>query len=239
MRVHGGIREKAVDRTAAAGSMRKLPGDTALAQCRGRFQSAAPVSIDPRPAERYHPHPHFTGSIRKQESRAMQRPNGVSSTLAGMIAAASFAAILCSLAPSCAAMKASQQPNKRDMQVLSQGVPRTHVIAELGAPVWSEARNGETVDVFAFKQGYSKTTKAARALVHGAADVATFGLWEVVGIPAETLVDGTDVQVEVHYGPQQTIDRVVVIKGEKAVHPPKLFARKPKDAAAKSAAPPF
>ena len=126
----------------------------------------------------------------------------------------------------CAAMKASQQPGKRDLGVLHDGVPRTHVIAELGTPVWSEKRDGETVDVFAFKQGYTKSTKAARALVHGAADVATFGLWEVVGLPAETLADGTDVQLEVHYTADQTVGRVEVIKGDKVVNPPKRFFHK-------------
>jgi hypothetical protein len=60
-------------------------------------------------------------------------------------------------------------------------------------------------------------------------DAATFGLWEVVGIPAETLADGTDVQVEVHYDAQQNVKDVVVIKGEKAVNPPKLFAHKPRE----------
>lgn len=124
-------------------------------------------------------------------------------------------------ASGCAAMKATQQPHKRNMAVLDPGVPRTHVIAELGAPVWSQQQGAGTVDVFTFKQGYSKTTKATRALAHGAADVATFGLWEVVGIPAETLADGTDVQVEVHYGPQQTVDHIKVIKGEQAVKPSK------------------
>jgi len=129
-------------------------------------------------------------------------------------------------ASGCAVIKATQQPHKRNMAVLDPGVPRTHVIAELGAPVWSQQQGAGTVDVFTFKQGYTKTTKAARALVHGAADVATLGLWEVVGIPAETLADGTDVQVEVHYGPQQTVDHIKVIKGEKAVKPTKMFARK-------------
>jgi hypothetical protein len=130
------------------------------------------------------------------------------------------ASVLCG----CAAVKATQQPPKRNMTVLDRGSQRTHVIAELGAPVFSEKRGDETVDVFTFKQGYTKTTKAARALVHGAADVATFGLWEVVGLPAETIADGSDVQIEVHYDTEQTVDRVEIIKGEKAVHPPKLFA---------------
>jgi hypothetical protein len=131
------------------------------------------------------------------------------------------------LSSGCAAIKATQQPPKRNLAVLDSGVPRTHVIAELGAPVWSQPQGQGSVDVFTFKQGYTKTTKATRALVHAGADVATLGLWEIIGIPAETLADGTDVQVEVHYGPQQTVEHVKVIKGEKVVNPPpSMFARK-------------
>ena len=123
------------------------------------------------------------------------------------------------LASGCAAVKATQQPGKKDMGVLSDGVPRTNVIAELGRPVWTENRGDKTVDIFSFKQGYSKEVKAGRALIHGAGDVATFGLWEVVGIPAESLADGTDVQVEVTYDASQSVESINVLKGEKAVHP--------------------
>ncbi len=129
----------------------------------------------------------------------------------------------------CAAVKATQQPGKKDLGVLHRGEARTHVIAELGAPVWSDERDGDIVDVFAFKQGYTKGVKAGRALVHGAADVATFGLWEVVGIPAEMIADGTDVRVEVHYDSQQVVRSVEVIKGEKLFQQPKhasLWQRK-------------
>ena len=143
-----------------------------------------------------------------------------------IVATAMLVAGAVGFAPGCAAIKATQQPPKRDMGVLAPGVPRTHVVAELGTPVLSDQRDGHAIDVFSFKQGYSKTTKAARAFIHVAADLATLGLWEVVGIPAETLADGTDVQVEVHYDAQRTVKGVVVIKGEKAVNPPKLFARK-------------
>ncbi len=143
----------------------------------------------------------------------------------GAVVACAFGALTAVL-PGCAAVIASRQPNKRDLGVLDPGIPRTHVIAELGPPVWSEKQDGRQVDVFAFKQGYAKTTKAARALAHGAADVATFGLWEVVGVPAETLVDGTEVQLEVHYDAKMSVERVVVIKGEKALKSPKLFPTK-------------
>jgi hypothetical protein len=145
---------------------------------------------------------------------------------AGKLAwAAALAACLFAF-PGCAAIKATQQPDKRDMSRLNAGVPRTHLIAELGAPIWSQERDGEVTDVFVFRQGYTKGTKAGRALVHGAADVATCGLWEVVGIPVETLADGTEVQVEVRYDEKRLVKSVEVIEGKEVVYPPKsIFAR--------------
>lgn len=139
--------------------------------------------------------------------------------LACAAAAASFSG--------CAAVKASRQPDKKDVGVLHQGVPRTHVIAELGKPEWTRERDGVITDVFSFKQGYSKGVKATRALAHGAADVVTGGLWEVVGIPAETLADGTDVQVVVTYDDVENVNGVQVIKGHKALEERRgLFARR-------------
>jgi hypothetical protein len=130
--------------------------------------------------------------------------------------------------PGCAAYKATQQPGKKNLGVLTPGTPRSHVIAELGAPLWSEERDGERVDLFSFKQGYRKATKAGRALVHGAADVATGGLWEVVGIPAETLADGSDVKVEVTYDDRRAVKSVDCIEGQNVLKPRRLFARKRK-----------
>jgi hypothetical protein len=134
-------------------------------------------------------------------------------------------------ASGCAAIKATQQPEKRDMKVLDQGVSRTRVIGEFGTPQWSDHPSQPTVDVFKFRQGYSKANKATRAVVHVAADVATLGLWEIVGIPAESIANGTEVQVEFHYKADQTVDHIVVLKGDEAVHPPKMFATRPKAAA--------
>jgi hypothetical protein len=130
--------------------------------------------------------------------------------------------------PGCAAYKATQQPDKKNLSVLTPGTPRSHVIAELGAPLWSEERDGARVDLFAFKQGYRKATKAGRALVHGAADVATGGLWEVIGIPAEALANGTDIKVEVTYDRLRAVRTIEVIEGQDALTPRRLFARKSK-----------
>ena len=120
-------------------------------------------------------------------------------------------------ASGCAAAMAARQPGKKDLAVLAAGTPRTHVIAEFGPPVWTDPRGGQTTDVFSFKQGYTKPVKAARALFHGAADVATFGLWEVVGIPVETLADGADMQLEVHYDAEDRVASVSTIKGRTAL----------------------
>ena len=57
-------------------------------------------------------------------------------------------------------------------------------------------------------------------LVHGAADVATGGLWEVVGIPAETLADGSDVKVEVTYDDRRAVKSVECIEGQNSAHTP-------------------
>ncbi len=144
----------------------------------------------------------------------------------------SWAAIVLAIAvvgtSGCAAYKATQQPDKKNLAVLSRGTPRTRVIAELGAPLASDERDGATVDLFVFKQGYSKGVKAGRALAHGAADVVTGGLWEVVGIPAEALADGTDVKVEVTYDDRRAVQSIDVIEGQKIITPRRWFARKSK-----------
>ncbi len=69
----------------------------------------------------------------------------------------------------CSVVKATKQPEKKNLSLLSTGTPRSYVIAELGAPSWSEEENGEKTDIFSFKQGYSKGAKVGRAFFHGSA----------------------------------------------------------------------
>lgn len=127
-----------------------------------------------------------------------------------------FAAILLvGCVSGCAAVKASRQPDKKNLGVLHEGTPRAQVIAELGAPTYTKPRPDGTIeDVFSFKQGYTKGVKMGRAFVHGAADVATGGLWEVIGIPAEIWADGTDVQVLVTYDQDERVRYRRVFKGQ-------------------------
>jgi hypothetical protein len=92
----------------------------------------------------------------------------------------------------CSVFMAVKLPDKKNMQAFTPGVPRPVVLAEMGLPVSYEDRNGVRSEVFRFKQGYSQQTKISRAVLHGTADILTFGLWEVVGTPVEYYFSGTD-----------------------------------------------
>ena len=111
--------------------------------------------------------------------------------------------------PGCAVVLAAKQPDAKDLSVLTPGTPRSMVVGELDPPVWSGERAGAKVEVFAFVDGYSKATKAARAFFHAAADVFTLGLWEVVGTPTEAIFTGSKMKVEVVY---DTHDQVVSVR---------------------------
>ncbi|KTD65775.1 hypothetical protein [Legionella spiritensis] len=119
---------------------------------------------------------------------------------------------------SCAVVKATNQPAKKDLSVLNKGTDRNRVIAELGHPVESSIKNGHRQDIYSFVQGYSKTAKTLRALGHGVADVYTLGLWEVVGTPIEGINNGKKVQVVVQYNNQNKVSSVNVLKGQKTVY---------------------
>ena len=112
----------------------------------------------------------------------------------------------------CAVVLAAKQPGRKNLSVLSSGTPRDNVITYLGAPANTELKEGERVDIYQFKQGYSGGAKASRALFHGAADVFTFGLWEVVGTPAELIFDGTETTVKVMYDKEDKVKDVTYLK---------------------------
>lgn len=90
----------------------------------------------------------------------------------------------------CSVVMASKQPTKKNTQMIQQGISRSMVVAEFGAPVTSEYKNGKRYEIYTFTQGYSTASKIGRAFWHGAADVATVGLWELIGTPAETVFNG-------------------------------------------------
>ena len=107
---------------------------------------------------------------------------------------------------------AAKGQHHHDMNVLTPGIPRDVVVAEFGAPVNTEKTNEGLADIFRFVQGDPSGAKAFRAVGHGAMDVLTLGLWEVVGTPTEASLDGQDIAVKVVYDEKEKVKNVVYLK---------------------------
>ncbi|MEE9550933.1 MAG: hypothetical protein V3W08_11120 [Candidatus Binatia bacterium] len=121
------------------------------------------------------------------------------------------------LVTSCSVYMAAHQPDKKDLSVLEPGTARNTVIGALGTPASTYERDGKKVDMFVFVQGYTSGSRTGRAVGHAIADVFTLGLWEVVGTPIEMTATGTDMQVEVTYEDDDTVESVAYLKGEEEV----------------------
>lgn len=112
----------------------------------------------------------------------------------------------------CSPYMAATQPGKKDVSLFTVGTPRAMLLAEFGLPIATEVRNEIQYDIFAFTQGYGAGAKAGRAVFHGAADVLTLGLWEVVGTPTEGVFDGKDMAYQVTYDSNDRVETVVPLK---------------------------
>ncbi len=115
-------------------------------------------------------------------------------------------------ASGCSVAMAARQPSRKDTELLSPGVPRNLVLAELGSPVASDTKDGKRVDVFSFVQGYRKGVRVGRTVAHATADLFTLGLWEVAGTPTEAVLDGTRVAYEVTYDSNDRVEKVVPLR---------------------------
>jgi hypothetical protein len=113
----------------------------------------------------------------------------------------------------CSVFMAAQLPDKKNLEVLTPGVPRPVVLAEMGLPASYEDRNGVRSEVYKFKQGYSQPARISRAVLHGTADILTFGLWEAVGTPTEYVFSGTETIVLVTYNRDDRVETVEYYKG--------------------------
>jgi len=97
---------------------------------------------------------------------------------------------LCLLLTSCSVYMAANKPSKKDLNVLDIGTPRDVILGEFGPPNKTiHNEEGELVESWSFKQGDSTGVKVVKTAFHAAADVFTLGLWEVVGTPAEIILE--------------------------------------------------
>ncbi len=123
--------------------------------------------------------------------------------------------VLCFIGiPGCSVYMAAKQPSAKNIELFKVGTPRSMILAEFGLPTVSEVRDGKKYEIYKFVQGYSSGAKAGRAVFHGAADVLTLGLWEVVGTPTESIFSGDEMAYEIRYDENDRIDQVTVLKKE-------------------------
>lgn len=118
----------------------------------------------------------------------------------------------------CSAYMAANQPGQKDLTLLTKGQPRAKLIAEYGTPIHTETRDGVKRDIFKFKHGYHGGVRAARAVLHGTASVATLGLWEIVGTPTEGYMNGTELSAEVIYDANERVATAVPLTGEDEIN---------------------
>ena len=116
------------------------------------------------------------------------------------------------LSSGCAVFMAAKQPDKKNVDLFKIGTHRSMLLAEFGMPTVSEMRDGKKHEIYKFVQGYSAGAKAGRAVFHGAADVLTLGLWEVIGTPVEGTFSGDEMAYEVSYDNDSRVDEVIALK---------------------------
>ena len=101
---------------------------------------------------------------------------------------------------------------KRDANVgaLSIGQDRAIVIANLGQPDKTVTTENGRVDIFHLQRGNAPS--GGRALAHGAIDVVTLGLWEIIGTPIEAM-QGESYTMTVEYDKQDKVTKVFTGEG--------------------------
>lgn len=122
------------------------------------------------------------------------------------------AMIGCLFLSGCGVYMAAHQPDAKNVDLFAVGTPRAALVAEFGVPTSSEVRDDRKYEIFKFVNGYSSGAKAGRAVFHGAADVMTLGLWEVVATPTESVFTGDEMAFQVRYDKNDQVDEVVALK---------------------------
>ena len=94
-------------------------------------------------------------------------------------------AIMCS---GCSVVMAARGSHPPDLSQIRSGATKAEVTAMLGAPDSTIPHERGSICAYTFET--DNEPSAGRAVAHGAMDLLTLGIWEVVGTPIELLVSG-------------------------------------------------
>jgi len=116
--------------------------------------------------------------------------------------------VICLFLQGCSVGMAMSGKEQKDTSILFPGSPRQVVIAKLGPPETStKDKNGNYVDSYLIVKGNAPST--GRAVAHGALDVLTLGLWEIVGTPLEMGAGREDVsRIIIQYDADEKIKEI-------------------------------
>ena len=128
-------------------------------------------------------------------------------------ASMSVVAVMMVLSSGCAATMAARQPAKKEVDLFQTGTYRSELMAEFGQPLGTEvSADGKKHEVYKFDQGYSKGTKVARVFTHSVLDLATLFVWEIIGMPIESICDGHEMAYEITYDENNRVASVIQLK---------------------------
>lgn len=108
----------------------------------------------------------------------------------------------------CSVGMALSGKEQKDTSTFYKGADRSLVHAKTGVPDSTfQDNDGQWVDTYIIVTGNEPS--AGRALGHGAMDVLTLGIWEVIGTPIEAVAGKEDHQsFIIYYNNKNKIDRV-------------------------------
>ena len=105
------------------------------------------------------------------------------------------------------ALSGEEAPNLAACRV---GAPRSDIEVQLGPPV-SVTTLPDGAQACTYEYQVGNAPSPGRAVAHGAMDVLTFGIWEVVGTPVEA-VQGSKYRMTVVYDQQNVAKEITSSK---------------------------
>jgi len=115
-----------------------------------------------------------------------------------------IASVVLTFQTGCSAVMVIRQPEPLDRSGLVEGAERARIVGVLGRPIATEedTDRDRITDTYAYTDGGKANTfggKAGRLVLYVAGDVFTIFLAELIWIPAEMLLDGTDYSAVIDY----------------------------------------
>jgi S1-C subfamily serine protease len=126
-------------------------------------------------------------------------------------------ALVAAAGMACAQVMAIRQPSRLDRKVLQPGAERAVIVGTLGAPrATEEGLDGlRMTDTYTYTDGGKRNhwgAKAGRIVLYTAGDVFTIFLTQILWIPSEMLLDGTEYSATVEYERRPSDGRWVTLR---------------------------